>query len=378
MTDLTLLAVVGARPQFVKAAAVLRALTRRPEFGRLRHLLVHTGQHYDDGMSGVFFRDLGLPEPDFHLGVGSGPHGAQTGLMLARLEEVFRAVRPGYVVVYGDTNSTLAAALAAAKLLIPVVHVEAGLRSFNRAMPEEVNRVLVDHVSTLLFCPTRNAVEHLSREGITKGVHLSGDVMHESALHFGAREDAAPDVLQRLGLAPGAFALATVHRAENTDDLRRFAEIVRALERIGQSCQVVWPMHPRSRLAAAAAGIDVGGSTPDAAGPVRALEPLPYGDMLRLERHARVILTDSGGVQREAHWFGVPCVTLRGETEWPETMDADANRLAGSGMSDIVAAFEAAIQHGRSRLHERAEPAADRIVEVLLNHARRLDPPGRP
>lgn len=370
---MTLLTVIGTRPQFIKAAAVHRALVRRQESASLRHVLVHTGQHYDHGMSAVFFADLGLPAPDHDLGVGSGPQGQQTGQMLARIEEVLVREQPNMVVVYGDTNSTLGGALAAVKLHIPVAHVEAGLRSFNRAMPEEINRVIVDHVSSLLFCPTLASVDLLAREGVVDGVHLVGDVMHESALHFATDEDSASETLGRFGVRRQAYALVTVHRAENTNAVGRLASIMRAVQAVARRVPVVWPVHPRTLKVAREAGpldgaplLQASGGSPRAGDGLIIVEPLPYPDMLRLERHAAVILTDSGGVQREAGWFGTPCVTLRDETEWTDTLDSGRNILAGAETEAILTAFDAARQVAPRGAPAPAEPAADRIAGILL------------
>jgi UDP-N-acetylglucosamine 2-epimerase len=315
--------IIGARPQFVKAAPVSRAIRREHE-----EILVHTGQHYDALMSDVFFDELGIPSPDHHLCVGSGPHGAQTGAMLERIERVLSDERPDWVLVYGDTNSTLAGALAAAKLRIPLAHVEAGLRSYNRAMPEEINRVLTDHLSTLLFCPSVAARENLEREGITDGVRVVGDVMTDAVAHAvsaGEGRSRAPDAL---GVRDGEYLLVTVHRSENTDDRAKLSRIVRALDVGGE--RIVFPVHPRTREAL----IAIGYAPP---GHVTLTEPLGYLDMLRMLRGARLLLTDSGGLQKEAYWLGVPCITLRDETEWVETVQAGWNVLAGSDTSRIRA-----------------------------------------
>lgn len=322
--------VVGARPQFIKALPVSRALA---EVG-LKEMLVHTGQHYDSGMSDVFFEQLGLATPTHHLGVGSLPHGAQTGRLLERLEEVMLAERPRTVVVYGDTNSTVAGALAAVKLHIPVVHVEAGLRSFNRRMPEEINRVVTDHLSALCLAPTKIAVQHLAAEGITAGVHLVGDVMYDSIRIF--REQVgthAPAVLDRLGLAPRAFVFVTVHRAENTDDRQRWHGILDGLRRVAATIgPVLWAVHPRARR------LLEGASLPG----VQLTEPLSYLETQVLVGHARVVLTDSGGLQKEAAFHGTPCVTLREETEWVELIDCGVNQLAGSDPARIATLAAAA------------------------------------
>ena len=312
------LSVVGARPQFVKAWVVSRALRQCH-----RETLLHTGQHYDDAMSRVFFDELGIPEPDVNLEVGSGPHGEQTGKMLAGIEREVIARAPDWVLVYGDTNSTLAGALAAAKLHVPVAHVEAGLRSFNRRMPEELNRQLTDHLSTRLFCPTWTAVDNLAAEGVRRGVDLVGDVMHDATL--AALERTTRDVLDRHGLSAGSYVLATVHRAENTDDPARLGAILAGLARLDRP--VLWPVHPRTRAR-------LGGAV---AGNIVITEPFGYLDMLAAERSSASIVTDSGGVQKEAYLLGVPCVTVRDETEWVETVDAGWNVLAGADADRIVA-----------------------------------------
>jgi UDP-N-acetylglucosamine 2-epimerase len=333
-TSTKTLTVVGARPQFIKAAAVLRALQafneRRPPDRRLQDVLVHTGQHYDANMSALFFQELNIPPPAHHLGIGSGPHGQQTGRMLEALERVMAGERPDLVVVYGDTNSTLAGALAASKLRIPVAHVEAGLRSYNRAMPEETNRVIADHLSTLLFCPTTRAVKNLGCEGIDGGVHLVGDVMYDSLLYNLEQAYQHLGLLTGLGLRPGAYGLATVHRAETTDRPETLKGIFSALGRIG--LPIVVPLHPRTRAALNEAGLN------QPSGDVRLVPPVSYREMLMLARHARLILTDSGGVQKESFLLRVPCVTLRNETEWVETVEAGWNRLAGTEPDAVVTA----------------------------------------
>ena len=319
------LTVVGARPQFIKASPVSRALARQG----IREQVVHTGQHYDLNMSDIFFKALGLQPPQYHLGVGSGSHGAQTGRMLAEIEKIFLDARPDAVVVYGDTNSTLAGALAAAKLHVPVVHVEAGLRSFNRRMPEEVNRVLTDHISTLLFCPTATAVHHLEREGITEGVHLVGDVMKDALDYWRVHRPAGGAVLEDMNLRQGDYYLVTMHRAENVDDAGRFDAILEALNVL--ESPVIFPVHPRTRKALAERGRPLRSH-------VRLIEPVGYLEVLELVGHARAVLTDSGGLQKEAYMLGVPCVTLRDETEWVETVEAGWNILAGADTRAILGA----------------------------------------
>jgi UDP-N-acetylglucosamine 2-epimerase len=320
-----IVSILGARPQFIKAAPVGKALR---EAGH-QEFLLHTGQHYDDNMSAIFFDELDIPEPDYNLGIGSGSHGAQTGAMLAAIEQVLGKERPDWTLVYGDTNSTLAGALAAAKLHIKVAHVEAGLRSFNRAMPEEINRVVADHLSDLLLCPSQVAADNLKAEGITRGVHVVGDVMADALAYAVERSQGRSQVLQRLGLAAKKYLLVTVHRAENTDDHERLANILSALNSLTET--VVFPVHPRTRLAIEKMKYEL---KPH----LLLSEPVGYLDMVQLEKSARMILTDSGGIQKEAYWLRVPCVTLRDETEWVETVQANWNVLVGANMDAIVQA----------------------------------------
>jgi len=317
---LKILSVVGARPQFIKAAMVSKALRSRPD---AQETLVHTGQHYDQGMSDVFFQELAIPEPDVNLGVGSLRQGAQTARMLDGLERLMIEDRPDWVLVYGDTNSTLAGSLAASKLRIPVAHVEAGLRSFNRLMPEEINRVVTDQLSDLLFAPTRVAVENLNREGMgSDRIRLVGDVMYDAALFYARQAEAQSSALRMLGLTPGRYVLSTIHRAENTDDPQRLAAVLGGLARLAADLSVVVPLHPRTRKALAALPV-----RDEVMKALRIIEPLGYLDMTMLEKHARLIVTDSGGVQKEAFFHGVPCVTLRYETEWVELVQSGWNQL---------------------------------------------------
>ncbi|MBI4169136.1 MAG: UDP-N-acetylglucosamine 2-epimerase (non-hydrolyzing) [Acidobacteria bacterium] len=359
--------IVGARPQFIKAAPVSRAIERyaqeHPDSG-LREILVHTGQHYDYEMSEIFFRELDLKKPDYHLGVGSGSHAHQIGEMLKGIEAVLLEEKPDWALVYGDTNSTLAGALAAAHAHVPVAHVEAGLRSFNRGMPEETNRVLTDHVSSLLFCPTETAVKNLAREGIAVGVHLVGDVMCDALLANLEEAGAISTILSRLELRPREYFLATVHRAENTDDAERLGGIVEAFRKLGGSYPVIWPVHPRTRQALESYHL-----SPSPGAVVRLIDPISYRDMLMLEKAARLILTDSGGVQKEAYLLGVPCVTLREETEWLETVQAGWNRLAGVVVDRIVDAVSHVPRGPRRPLYGDGG-AAKQIAEILANGSR--------
>lgn len=331
---LTVLTIVGARPQFIKAAVISRALRDVPD---MREVLLHTGQHYDPNMSDVFFTELDIPKPDVYLGVGSASHGKQTAAMIEGIEAAILTHHPDWVLIYGDTNSTLAGAIAAAKLHVPVAHVEAGLRSFNRCMPEEINRIVADRLATLLFCPTETAVRHLAAEGITQGVFVTGDVMYDAALFYGEKSQRTSQVLTRIGVEPGRYALTTVHRAENTDDRSRLAGILAGLARVAQTLPVVLPLHPRTRNILQASRIDIPAN-------LIVLEPVSFLDMLALEQGAALILTDSGGVQKEAYFYHVPCVILRDETEWTELVEAGWNRLAGTDPAVITAAAEAALQ----------------------------------
>ena len=349
------LSIVGARPQFVKCAPVSRELRKVH-----KEILVHTGQHYDYLLSEVFFRDLGIPAPDYHLDIGSGSHGVQTGRMLAAIEEVIGKEKPEIVLVYGDTNSTLAGALAAAKMHVPVAHVEAGLRSFDRRMPEEVNRVLTDHCSDILFCPTVTAVRNLAAEGITAGVHLTGDVMVDALRENLALAKERSTALTDLGLSPKAYFLATVHRAGNTDDPVALRAIMEAFSRL--DIPVVFPVHPRTQKKFAEYGIEPTAN-------VRLVEPLPYFDMLALLSGARAVLTDSGGVQKEAYILEVPCVTLRENTEWVETVEDGWNVLVGADADRIVAEADAA---GGARRQHAARfgdgHAAERIAAIIREY----------
>ena len=354
--------IVGARPQFIKLAPVLRAIKRyNQKYPKnvIESVIIHTGQHYDYEMSQIFFEELEIEEPDYYLEVGSGSHGHQTGEILKRTEDVLLSERPDLVIVYGDTNSTLGGALAAAKLHIPVAHVEAGLRSFNRQMPEEINRVLTDHISDLLFCPTKVAVENLKREGIEKGVYFVGDVMYDSVLYNIKLAEKNSEIMSYLRLKPKTYALATVHRAGNTDNYQRLITIFQALEKIAKEIMpVILPLHPRTRRRLKKLGIALKN--------VRIFEPLSYLDMLLLEKNARVILTDSGGVQKEAFFLKVPCITLREETEWIETVKAGWNTLVGCNIEKILEAVQTA-KPGKKNCNPYGDgQAADKIVSIIV------------
>lgn len=354
--------IVGARPQFIKAAALSRAIA---EAGRITQVMVHTGQHHDNAMSAVFFNELDIPAANHELGIAGGSHAEMTGRMLVGIEQVLLAEKPDAVLVFGDTNSTLAGALAAAKLNLPVAHVEAGLRSFNRQMPEETNRIVTDRMSTWLFCPTQTAMSNLAREGMAESSELVGDVMFDAALYYADRAEQRSDIRKRLSLIDGEYVLATCHRAESTDSKDALSAIVDALAEIATLHTVIFPMHPRTRKAITAFGFE------DRLGAVRVIDPVSFLDMVALERNARVILTDSGGVQKEAFFYGVPCVTMRDETEWVETVVAGRNHLAGRSAERIRAAFAAAIAQPVDRNVPRPYgngDAAKRIEASLALH----------
>ncbi|KKH40465.1 non-hydrolyzing UDP-N-acetylglucosamine 2-epimerase [Methanosarcina mazei] len=320
--------VVGVRPQFVKASVVSRELRKKHE-----EILIHTGQHYDYEMNKIFFEELCIPEPDYYLGVGSGSHGFQTGEMLRKIEEIFLREKPDLVLTYGDTNSTLAGALAASKLGIKSAHVEAGLRSFDRSMPEEINRILTDHCSDLLFCPTQNAVNNLKREGITENVFLTGDVMVDSLLFNKEIAEAKSSILNDLEIKSKDYFVATIHRASNTDNKGNLQNIIEAFQELDSN--IIFPVHPRTEKLLKNYGLyDRLNSS------VTLIEPLGFFDFIKLMSHAKVILTDSGGVQKEAYVLQVPCITLRENTEWIETIEDGWNILVGSSTRDIVRAIE--------------------------------------
>lgn len=364
-----IITIIGARPQFIKAATVSRAIAQQAQTGQqvtsIKETIIHTGQHFDANMSEVFFRELDIPKPDYNLGIGGGSHGRNTGRMIEAIEEVLVKERPDWVLVYGDTDSTLAGALAAAKLHIPVAHVEAGLRSYNRVMPEEINRILADQLSTLLFCPTRTAVKNLEKEGFPhqltartrQAVVNVGDVMYDAALYYRDWAQEKSRVMQTLALASKAFVLATIHRAENTDNPERLQNIMAGLNRIAGEMPVFLPLHPRTKQKLVPA--DFSGVT--------FIDPLGYLDMVMLEKNARVIVTDSGGVQKEAYFHGVPCVTVRDETEWVELVQAGVNCLAGTDEKSITKAF----QDMKSRVIDAKElygagDSAEKIVKILI------------
>ena len=349
--------IVGARPQFIKAGTVARAFAGHNHScssnGKIIHTIIHTGQHYDSRMSQIFFDELEIARPDYNLEVGSDSHGIQTGKMLSSIEGILQTERPDLVIIYGDTNSTLAGALATAKLHIPLAHVEAGLRSYNRRMPEEINRVVADEISNLLFCPTATAVRNLRLEGFpsgrsTKGgprdintqyVHQVGDVMYDSILFYSHLAESRSSVLQGFQVSEKAYCLATLHRAENTDDTGKLKSILEALASIAASkIRVILPLHPRTK-SAITRNPDLSDLLAESIANINICEPVGYLDMVRLESNAKLILTDSGGVQKEAYLLRVPCITLREETEWVETVAQGWNTVAGTSSHKILEAF---------------------------------------
>lgn len=347
--------VVGARPQFVKAAVLSRAFLAHD----IEEVLVHTGQHYDNDMSDVFFNELSIPQPSYNLAVGGGTHGQNTGRMLEKLEELMVTEKPDWVLVYGDTDSTLAGALAAAKLHIPIAHIEAGLRSFNRRMPEEINRVLTDHVSSLLFCPTKLAEENLLNEGVSaRKIHVVGDVMYDATVFYLNRAK-KPSWFDAGGFEVNNFILCTVHRAENTDSEIRIKNIMSGLG--SSKLPVILPMHPRTRKKLDSLSISI----PDR---VRVVSPVGYLEMNWLEANCRLIATDSGGVQKEAYFHKKYCVTLRNETEWVELVEKGTNVLVGDSAEKIENAISSSIAHDFSELIYGSGDAASKIIDVLVSN----------
>ena len=364
--------IIGARPQFIKAAPVSRAIA---EHNHLTEIIIHTGQHFDADMSDVFFIELNIPKPDYNLGINSASHGAMTGRMLEKIEEILIKEKADWVLVYGDTNSTLAGALAAVKLHIPIAHVEAGLRSFNREMPEEHNRVLTDHCADILFCPTQNAVDNLQAEGIinldnttphssrlTPHVHLVGDTMYDAVLQFSEIARRQSTILEDLKIKPKEYLLATVHRPSNTDIPENLQNIISAFLEINEP--IIFPVHPRTKKI-------LESFSPSLLTPYSSLKMIPpvgYLDMLTLEQNAKAILTDSGGMQKEAYFFGVPCVTLRSETEWVETVEAGWNVVVGADGTRIVDAVRSfKTDKPRPELYGDGQ-TAEKIVQKLTQN----------
>jgi UDP-GlcNAc3NAcA epimerase len=324
-----ILTIVGARPQFIKAATVSREFQAKG----VNEVLVHTGQHFDANMSDVFFREMEIPHPHYHLEINSLGHGAMTGRMIEKIEEVILKEKPDQLLVYGDTNSTLAGALAASKLHVPVVHVEAGLRSFDMKMPEEVNRILTDRISSVLFCPTQTAVNNLEREGFNNfncSIELCGDVMYDAVLFYQKKARSHSTILNTTGLKTGNYAVVTLHRAENTNDPLRLKSILKALDEINLELPVILPLHPRTRNFITSLGIQTR---------LKLIDPVGYFDMLALLENCKMVFTDSGGLQKEAYFFKKFCLTLRDQTEWTELVEAGANEVVGADTNRILKAF---------------------------------------
>jgi len=351
--------VIGARPQFIKAAAVSRVIRKT---GVIQEIIIHTGQHFDDNMSSVFFQDMDIPEPDYHLEINSLSHGAMTGRMIEKIEEVLLKEKPDIVIVYGDTNSTLAGALAAKKIHIRVAHVEAGLRSFNMEMPEEINRILTDRISDVLFCPTENSVKNLHREGFNGfncQIHRIGDVMYDAALYYGALSSQRSNILKKLNLNKDQFVLCTIHRQENTDNLKNLISIISVLNDVNRENPVVLPLHPRTRKILELNNIHL---------VFKPIEPVGYFDIIELLKHCSLVITDSGGMQKEAYFFNKYCLTLRDETEWTELVTNSYNLLVGCKpdlIQDGVKKYIGRTITNPSPLYGKGN-ASEMIVEVLL------------
>lgn len=356
-----ILTILGARPQFIKAATVSRVLQAQED---VREVLVHTGQHFDENMSDIFFDELEIPKPKYHLGIGGGNHGQQTGRMLEAIENVLLEEQPDWVLVYGDTNSTLAGALSSVKLHVPVAHVEAGLRSFNRKMPEEINRIMTDHIAEILFAPTDIASRHLKNEGIpSHKIQLVGDVMYDASLFYGNKAEKKSTILQTRDLKAGKYILSTVHRSENTDDPEKLKDIFDALSVISNDLPVVLPLHPRTRKA-----LNGRGMLNSVESNITVVPPLGYLDMAMLEKYAKVVVTDSGGVQKEAFFYSVPCVTLRDETEWVELVDLGWNTLAPpETVESVVTKIRKVLSRppGKTAAPYGKGDSAERIVQIL-------------
>lgn len=354
--------IVGARPQFIKAGVVSRALREKHN-----EILIHTGQHYDNNMSDVFFEELQIPKPDYNLNIGSSSHGAQTGRMLEEIEKVLITEKPQFVNVYGDTNSTLAGALAASKLHVPIIHIEAGLRSFNKRMPEEQNRILTDHLSTILACPTETAVTNLKNENIIENVFNVGDVMLDGVLFNLNIAKEKSNILSFLNLENQSYALATIHRAENTDNIDKLQEIFKALTLLNY--KIILPLHPRTK---AIIENDINLKKYSSSNNIQIVDPVPYLDLLKLLSGSKLVLTDSGGLQKEAYFLKKPCITLREQTEWIETLDLGWNVLVGSDLKKIVDQFEISSKMEPNILNHKAYfgngEAGRKIVKILESH----------
>ncbi|MEO1808324.1 MAG: UDP-N-acetylglucosamine 2-epimerase (non-hydrolyzing) [Bacteroidota bacterium] len=371
-TTIKLMSLVGARPQFIKLAPLARAvdqMNQDPASPTIQHVIIHTGQHYDYGMSDIFFDELGIPHPDINLGVGSGRHGVQTGKMLAGIEEALIEQQPDLLVIFGDTNSTVAGALAASKLHIPIAHVEAGLRSFNRTMPEEINRIVADHISDILLAPTPTAIQHLQNEGLSDKTISSGDIMYDTVLHNVQLAEKQSEILNGLPVGKGNYAIATCHRAENTNDPQRLRHIFETFNAIAErGTPIVLPLHPRTK-----------NMLPNVLPDWRAhenlfvIEPVGYLDMMQLVHHARLALTDSGGLQKEAFFLNTPCITMRDETEWIETVEAGANIITSADPDRIMEAYKYWMRQDTADFGEEVQKffgnadSAGRTLQAILD-----------
>jgi len=359
-----ILTVIGARPQFIKAATVSRVIAANEA---IEEVLLHTGQHYDSNMSAIFFEELDIPQPKYNLGISGTGHGEQTGKMLVRIEEVLLTEKPDFVVVYGDTNSTLAGALAAVKLHIPLAHVEAGLRSFNRKMPEEINRILTDHSAEILFVPTDTAFKNLESEGIDeKKIMNVGDVMLDATIHYIAKAEKTRSILSDLNLAPKSFVLVTIHRAENTDDSKKLKKIFDSLENLTKEHRLLLPLHPRTLKGLTSINFALGNSD------IQFIDPVGYLDMLILEKNAKMIITDSGGVQKEAYFHRVPCITMREETEWTELVENGCNFLARPENLSKVYNRARSVEFSTSKNMYGDGDAALKIVNTLESYFKKI------
>lgn len=360
--SLKIVTIVGARPQFIKAATVSRILRSH---SKITEILVHTGQHYDQNMSEVFFDELEIPKPEYNLGIGSGNHGMQTGRMIEAIEQVLLEEKPDWLLVYGDTNSTLAGAIAASKLHIPIAHVEAGLRSFDNQMPEEINRILTDRISTFLFAPTTTAVNHLKNEGINdNSTYLVGDVMYDAAMYYRQKAEFSSNIITNLNLQTHNYILATIHRAENTDNFEILANIFNSLINLSQEIKIVVPLHPRTKKILDTLNLfDMVNSN------LTLIEPVGYFDMILLEKNAKLIATDSGGIQKEAYFYQVPCVTLRDRTEWVELVESGWNTLVSTQSSqNVITQIQQVLQKPlppTNQLIYGDGTAANKIVDIL-------------
>jgi len=356
---MNIVTIIGARPQFIKASVLSKALKERGIY----EIIIHTGQHFDKNMSDIFFEEMQIPKPHYNLNINGLSHGAMTGQMLEKIEEILIKEKPDYVLVYGDTNSTLAGALAAAKIHIPVIHIEAGLRSFNMEMPEEINRILTDRISSILFCPTDTAIQNLNNEGFLSNkieVVKSGDVMEDSALYFNSIAKTRSTILESLNLNDGNYILATIHRAENTNNVDKLKEIFKALDAINNEVKVVIPLHPRTAGILKSNGIKT---------EITIIEPIGYLDMTVLTSHAKLIMTDSGGLQKEAFFFNKYCITLREETEWIELVDNGYNFLTGNDANKIIMTFNELKEKPFTKQHDfyGGGKATNNIVDYLVS-----------